>query len=463
MKDSHGDGGPAIIPSKMSNRLLRYIIATCHPKMNRRLKHKTLFQPYFSSLKSVEDFTFDKSLQEQPSSLETASDQSFLQKFVLPAVDKLRTSIPFIHQQAKLAEANQKFELYNENTCKEFHYLLLELLERFQTSVSALSALQKRRSPANLPSEQFEQTLVKVLLNGFALQRIAKGSALRMHMRTIEAKLADHRRPDMSPGETAEKDEEWGEEQDERDEELEAVQPYTVSVKKNVPVPVPLWKSYRNWLNLMLIYFDAVDVLVEYITGPNFIYKKISLKILVVPPRDPALLPWSELFTDSKLFPAENEIDPSPTTNDEILKFLEFATSPAMMDYSNSIDAIRTGLEQKNREATMQSLETLEKLFSNAQKYGWSNSASKLTAMIDDHFKKSSVKLSNKVTDRLELLQEIGSFFAFLRKPMAFLGALHCEASLASLLPSHLGEDVGIDSKVQVISAQMKVRYVVSR
>ena len=134
-----------------------------------------------------------------------------------------------------------------------------------------------------------------------------------------------------------------------------------------------------------------------------------------------------------------------------------------MMDYSNSIDAIRTGLEQKNREATMQSLEILEKLFFNAQKYSWSNSASKLTAMIDDHFKKSSVKLPNKITDRIELLQEIGSFFAFLRKPIEFRGSLHCEASLASLLPAHLGEDVGIDSKVQVISAQMKVRYVVSR
>src|SRR5271156_1257212 len=178
MKDSHGDGGPAIIPSKMSNRLLRYIIATCHPKMNRRLKHKTLSQPYFSSLKSVEDFTFDKSLQEQPSSLETASDQSFLQKFVLPAVDKLRTSIPFIHQQAKLAEENQKFKLYNENTCKEFHYLLLELLERFQRSLEDLNSHKG-------PNDQFKKYVVNVLFAGYGLRMIAKGAALRMHLRTI--------------------------------------------------------------------------------------------------------------------------------------------------------------------------------------------------------------------------------------------------------------------------------------
>jgi hypothetical protein len=55
MKDHPSDGGPeAVNPSKMSDRLLRYIIATCYQKMERRLKHKTLSQPYFSSLKSVE-------------------------------------------------------------------------------------------------------------------------------------------------------------------------------------------------------------------------------------------------------------------------------------------------------------------------------------------------------------------------------------------------------------------------
>jgi hypothetical protein len=246
MKDSPSDGGPAaIVPSEMSNRLLRYIIATCYRKMLRRLNHNTLSRPYFLSLKSVEDVTFNESLRGQPSMLETASDWLFLENVVLDGGHTLRTPIPHILEQANLAVANQNFQLYNQNTCKEFHFLFLEFLERFQTSVSELS---KHRGPAkNVPAnEQFKQSLVRVLLNGFALQRIAKGTALRMHLRTIEAELVDHCRPDMStplPGEDAEKE---GEEQDKRDEELEAVQPYTVSMENNRPVPLPLWKAYQN-------------------------------------------------------------------------------------------------------------------------------------------------------------------------------------------------------------------------
>ena len=52
------------------------------------------------------------------------------------------------------------------------------------------------------------------------------------------------------PGRNAGKtNEERGEEQDERDEELEVVQPSALSMEENVHVPVPLWKSYRNYFS----------------------------------------------------------------------------------------------------------------------------------------------------------------------------------------------------------------------
>jgi len=374
-----------------------------------------------------------------------------------------------------LVAADQDFQLYNEKTCKEFHLLLLELLDRFQRSLKDLkdlNDLKSHRGSANVTStpdnDQFENYVFDVLFAGDALRMIAKGAALRMHLRTIEAKLVDPRRPDMSlpmPGGNAEKDEEQGEEQDERDEELEAVQPSALSMEGNMPVRVPLWKSYRNWLKLMVIYFDAVHILDEYVTGPTFKDRRISLKILVVPSTDKALLPWRELFTDSKLFPTQHEADHLPTTNDEILQFLEFAASPDMIGYSNSINAIKTGWDQKNKDAIIQSLATLDKLFSNAQKYGWCNSASNLTAMINDFDfsakPSSSDKLSDKITNRIESLADTGKFFAFMRKRIEFRGRLHCEACLASLLPAHLGEDVTIDSKHKGVLVQMKVRYYV--
>src|SRR5277367_4611975 len=132
--------------------------------------------------------------------------------------------------------------------------------------------------------------------------------------------------------------------------------------------------------------------------------------------------------TDSKLFHTQHEVDHLPTTNDEILQFLEFAASPDMIGYSNSINAIKTGWDQKNKDATIQSLATLEKLFSNAQKYGWCNSASNLTAMINDfNFSakpSSSDKLSDKITNRIESPANTGKFFAFMGKRIEFRGTL---------------------------------------
>ena len=98
--------------------------------MVRWLGHKTLSQPYIHSLELVKDVPFNESLRGQPSTREIASDRSFL-LLVLEGIDQLRTPIPHIHKQAKSISANQDFQLYNENTCKEFHFLLLELLQGF--------------------------------------------------------------------------------------------------------------------------------------------------------------------------------------------------------------------------------------------------------------------------------------------------------------------------------------------
>ena len=182
------------------------------------------------------DVTFNESLRGEPTKREIASDRSFLSEF-LPE-NHLRTPIPHIHEQGKLAAANQDFQLYNKNTCQEFHSLFLELLGRLQRSLRSLKELRNSKHD----NDQFTRHVQHALLIGDGLRKMAKGAALGMHLRTIEAKLVDHRRPDMSmPMQNAEKDEKQSEEQDERDEELEAVQPSALSMKQNVSVPVPLW------------------------------------------------------------------------------------------------------------------------------------------------------------------------------------------------------------------------------
>jgi hypothetical protein len=233
-------------------------------------------------------------------------------------------------------------------------------------------------------------------------------------------------------------------------------------MEENVPVPVPLWKSYRNWLKLMVVHFDAADTLVRYITGPTFNNRTISLKILVAPSTDTASLPWRELFTDSKLFPTEDEADPLSTTNDEMLKILNDAASANMTECLQCINAVRSCWNQNNKAATIKNLAKLDKTLSRKETFGWHQSASKLLAMINNYYSKSSNESWDKITNEIESLLHSARFFVRLSKWDGFRGALHCEACLTSLLPFHLGKDVTIDSKHEHehVLAQMKVRYV---
>jgi hypothetical protein len=111
--------------------------------MNHRLNNATFSEPYIVALKNVgqTDIQFDESQEWGVLPAEIENDRRLLDKFVLPIMmtKKLRTNIPNILEQANLARAAKPFSLYNGNTCKEFHALLLELLERFRKGLSGLS------------------------------------------------------------------------------------------------------------------------------------------------------------------------------------------------------------------------------------------------------------------------------------------------------------------------------------
>ena len=450
-------------PAKVLDRLIRYLIATCYPKMDRRWKHQTLSKPHIDSLNQVkdEDVTFNESLRGQPSVEAIASDRLFLAD-IMWLVEEPSTPIPRILEQAKLAAANEDFQLYNENTCKEFHSLFLDILKRFETSLSDLTLPASART-----HEQFQQSVKKVLLAGVGLQKLTAGAALPMHLRTIEAKLDDPRRADMSmprPRRNADKDGEQGEEQDELDEELQAVQPSAIRVKENKPDPVPLWKSYRNWLKLMVIYFDSANTLVNYVGRPTFHQQRLSLQILAAPSTDKALLPWQELFTDSTLFPTGNEAD--STTNDEILEFLNFAADSNTKQCLPHIKAVRKSWANGKKDATVQHLGTLDKILLQSKTAGWHTGARKLVTTIRNYYAAPSTDKCDelsKITCTIESLCDSGNFFASLSEANVFTSTMHCEACLASLLPHHSGNDVTIDSKQhEAVLAQMKVCYVAS-
>ena len=119
-----------------------------------------------------------------------------------------------------------------------------------------------------------------------------------MHLRTIESSLQEHCHLDILTSNEGQQDKDtrdsgeqdaelkaalnistWNEGQQdkdtrdsrEQDAELKAVQPQAFHVIMGMSQPqVALHESYVEWLKLMLIHFNAVDILGHYINGPQF-------------------------------------------------------------------------------------------------------------------------------------------------------------------------------------------------
>src|SRR6267143_958257 len=137
---------------------------------------------------------------------------------------------------------------------------------------------------------------------------------------------------------------------------------------------MPLWMSYVDWLRLMIAHFDAVDILVGYVTAPEFQHNTISTQILVAPPVDQSLLPWRELFTDSTLFPTKTVCDASGKDNAVILEFLNKALEP-----SSKAKAVKTFWRKQDLKNTIKNLEKVK----SSDLPGWEECATNLIVKLE--------------------------------------------------------------------------------
>ncbi|CAA7258811.1 unnamed protein product [Cyclocybe aegerita] len=157
--------------------------------------------------------------------------------------------------------------------------------------------LKRHTTPLTAATGDFTQQVKKALLYGYAIQRLAHGAALKMHLKTIESQLryynASHPREPQP--------QKPGKEEEELDEDVAAV---CQSVSDG-GTTISLIDSYIDWFRLLIAHFDAVDILVRFVTGPHFRSPTISVDILVAPPVDQTLLPWRELLADSTLLPTD--------------------------------------------------------------------------------------------------------------------------------------------------------------
>ena len=158
-------------------------------------KNKILSLPYITSLKEVTTFQFDESKldQGQVSTTEMEHDWQFLLDFLLPAIAVFNISMPNLLKQKDVANNNTSFLLYTKDTCNEFHLLLVELLGRFNSSLFYLTIAQGTSENPMPGSADFKDGVVRVVTCGCVLQKLTKGAALKMHLKTISDLLLDIR------------------------------------------------------------------------------------------------------------------------------------------------------------------------------------------------------------------------------------------------------------------------------
>jgi hypothetical protein len=465
------------------NTLLTYSITTSHSKMHRRLNHRVsklhlkslgrvenvpfnserVSKLHLKSLGRVKNVPFNSELQEK-----ITNDRNFITGFVKETLTKpemITSSIPNIQNLVKnLPPESDSFQLYTSETCTEFHNLLVELLTKFKSNLETLETLTTKAKAEDRElfkvkaedRELFNKCVLKTLVLGHTLLKIARGSALETHLQNIETLLEDHRCSSNTEITMPKADEELDEV---LNEELLPVLSYTTDHGR----PMPLWKTYGDWMQLMVVHFDAAKILTTYAASRSHPYRTISFKILNTPPKDNALLPWSELLTNSRLFPAA---DPSGTsiTNQDILDFINDGL--AVIENENIGQRIENfwGEVGKRRSRSSEIIKSLERLKPISD---YTESVNKIIGLLDiwrKEKKEEKEETANDISNEIRSLHERltakknSSSFPIDLVLKVFHGTLHCEICLSSILHKET-RDTMVADEYNVLLEETKVNY----
>ena len=354
------------------------------------------------------------------------------------------------------------YPIYNDKTSTEFHLLLLELLDSFQTAVEVLCQLSQSNEPYRYPA-QFTDAMTDAQVFGYGLLKLARGQAFRMHMENIAPSLkkpdptnAGAPAPASSAEDPVERPQEEGLEgqgikgQGPKDEELEALKLLLLPTGDKKGMQKTLPQSYINWLCLMVAHFNAIEIVVQYVTSTSFPYQHISVANLVAPTTSSDLYPWEKLLIDLPLAPSGSTL---ATSNDQILEFVQKAVDAAvrardlsvlangaraewnkrklpnfkMPVFRQKISDIRALLKDKtDADAICRVAEFLSEL----KKWPPKDAKDGESVLTKEHEITQAIQV---LCDELNPLPS-GTFFFTNLVNLTFKGALHCEACLASLI-----------------------------
>lgn len=303
---------------KDPHTLQLYIVAVSFPKMLHRLQSRRVSKYYFDCLNAMELNTFD--FPEQPThpptplhthtaapgSKDEDPDKMFLDS--LPGLTKATTDISTLLAARTAKSIGTPCEIYNKDTFRAFHNLLCEMLHKFLKSLIRLEEIS-RRSIKNRSRDLDEivNQLRVVSAMGRSLKAMVTGDVIEKHLKTIAHLLV------VDDGKS------WTVGAEEGDAEFDTLKAYSTYRGR----PLLPWQSYKDWLRLMVIYFDAASILRNHFLShyPSDFDIKIEMKVLApyLPSED--MLPWKDLLRHNTYFP-ELLDDPGQPSVKELLTFL---------------------------------------------------------------------------------------------------------------------------------------------
>ena len=404
-----------------------YVIAVSNQKMNTRMTNKHFSKPYYDCLVSQTTFARTK----LPSVIPKAGDRK-LDKLFLEVIPDLAisatTKIPNLQRAANLPQST---EIYNESTYMEFHLLLIELLSKFRTSLEGLKALQCGIKSGERDLGVILRALRNVLACGHYLRMMVSGSTIETHLQTIADFLV------VDPGKS------WtpepaSEDLDDADVvDFQRLKPYSMRKGK----PLSPWESYRDWLKLMVHYFDATEVLVTHVGTWNQqpeTSDALSITILSPPlPDTKIMLPWTELLESDRFFPAL----PGESSGKDFVKFLTDCSNANNLRVKDIITVIEflKQVPESGPLAPPDSLAAFSQLVKRSTPLNH-DVIEEIFGKISPATSKDSRPLDLRtVVDLLSNLLKRANFYTSLKQgPLhcgsGFTGKYHCEAYIASLL-----------------------------
>jgi hypothetical protein len=410
---------------------------------------------------------------EHPSTATTGSDDNHPDQllldiipFVLSEPDHIE--IPNLQQVADdVAKTPSLTEIYNKDTYLEFHRLLCFMLDRFHQSLVTLQSLHETITDSDgvKISPNILKTIYDVLnvvvFSGRCLRGIVRSAAIEKHLKTIAHLLE----VDMKSWMLALEDEE--------EAEFHDLKPYS-TYQGQLLLP---WQSYKDWLRLTVLYFDATTILLDHVHSlPSAV---ISIKILSprLPDQDQKMLSWKKLLRNENYFPKAN--DPSELSVERLISFLTsdfnvltevthnkqeegkkgkpeddqvdecekvtieqvIVSVQKLKNSQEKAIAAEVTVDIDNWTTTIDSVRSDMKVLRNCSSPGAEEYITAIVRRLGD-LKKYPTKLSRtqEILEMIEALRTHSSLYQMLKEGTAlsrgdrFFGTRHCEVCIASIL-----------------------------